>query len=398
MLPTVSALSSYVQVGSGKGYLLGGGQRREVLDAASAAAAGISLPAWSGIKAATLTGVPYGAPIVRTGVVVGHTGTSDDVYLTPTASYVISSAVRSQTKIMTWLGGTVGSLDTGSLNRLPGSVSFPRIFKDASTSKVYLLAAAGKSKVSDPSEWNSKIPVAEASIISKIPSTSKNYKAPRFVESAQSKTVYLIANGKRHKVAAADRKKIAKAEGISSAVSLLPSVTVGVVGNSAGGQVVAPATVISTSKKGTKWFVDGYGVRRKISASVEKELLGTTSTRVVSKAILAGYSAKPTSVKLGIACGTTRLIADGGVIRRISVANAKKYGKAFGFFQYDHATCVALLKRKGTSLGTLIKYSGTYYSVSGGNKKAVSTATYKKLAKSRHTKAQVVSKYFAARL
>jgi len=220
---------------------------------------------------------------------------------------------------------------------------------------------------------------------------------PYFVKNSKTKQIYLIIDGKRRPIESKrEMRLIARYTGIAYK---LPSLADNIVSQTGRGsvQVLIPGSVVKSSKSSKSlWFIDGLGTKRPISAGQAKELTGSSTAKVVSKTIIAGYKTGKGSAKLGLKVNGKYFIADNGIIRQIRAADVEHYKKRFGFGTYDVSTLKAL--DRGVSMGRLLKADGKYYLVRDGRKFHVSTAKYKKLVKQLGKKAQVVDSYFAARI
>jgi len=383
--------TAHVRTADGRNFLLGGGVRRQILDAASAKAAGITLGTRIDLDSSVIGGIPVGDPIVRPGSLVqSSTGVGSYVTDDGATTYTIDASLFTQAAAATWFGGVDGTLDASSIAKLPGRTTLPAIFQTNGVS--YLIAARGTFAVSDPDEWLATVPVLDSAIAAKIPSAgAATFSAPVLLTRASSAaTTFLIEGTKRHTVATtADRTAIATALSISSKPQPVPSIVIATV--SAANTVVAPGSVVKSSAKGATWLVDGFGSRVAVSATQAKEFVGSKAARVVSAAVLQGYPAASGTALPGVTCGGSSYLAISGVLRTITAENAAQYGSAFGFRPVDATTC-STLSHAG-SVGTLLSYNGNYYLAENGHRRLLNSAEYDEAVASGQS-ARAVSKYF----
>jgi hypothetical protein len=386
-------LSTAVTTSDGARYVLAGGARREVLDNASAAAAGLSLPASSSVLADTVSRVPFGAPYTRPNVLIALRGSDVQYYATAARSYKIGAALLRETGVGARLGGTAGSLDAGSMAFLPGQVAFRGLFTDASTGASFVLTSAGKARVSDPHEWGSAFVPVEAGFSSLLPTASKVFSAPLFLKDQSTSKMYFLTDGQRRSVNSKSQvKKLASAFDVTYA---LPSLSGGIVPSIgvSGTPMLEPGSVVKTSKTSTTmWLIDGSNTKQRISSRTAKEVTGSSSAILVAESTLAAYRTRSGFAKLGLSTRSAYYVADGGVLRKVSPSTAKQFGKAFGFGSYSASTVRGL--DRGAAMGSLIRYQNVYYEVKNGKKIALSRSTYLKKAKSSGKKAQSVDAYF----
>jgi hypothetical protein len=387
------ALSSYVTTSTGAGFALGGGQKREVLDAASAAAIGVPLPAASSVLDDTLSSVTLGFPIIRDGVLIQGRGTNTFYFSTSTATYEVNSTLIDQTGLTGRVGTAVGALDPQSIASLPGRVVFHGLFTEP-TGAAWVLTKKGKAQVTDPGEWGGNFVGIDDTFAALLPATGDSLSAPLFVKDHSTSTTVLLKNKKRQPATTkAVRKALAKKVGTTTTVTTLSGDTVAILGKA----LIAPATVVKASKTSKKlWFIDGASKKRPISAKQAKELTGSSKAKVVPATTINGFTTVKGSAKLGLKVKSTYYVADGGVLRKVSAAYKTRYGSKFGFGSYD-ATTVAALK-KGVDIGRVIKVGSKYYEVKNSKKVRISSAKAKKIATATGKKTQAVTAYFGSLL
>jgi hypothetical protein len=388
-------VSSYIVTAAGAQFVLGAGQKRELLDIASATAANISLPAANLFLDGTLSAVPYGAPIVRQGALVSARGTNNLFISTSSGTYIVTRAFLDQSKLAARVGTTAaGALDPGSLEYLPNQVVFSGLFTEPATGISYVLTKTGKTAVSNPQAWGGTFVSVDPEFAALMPANGQAVAAPVFVKDLGSGVKFLVKKGKRQPAATSSAvKALAKKNGIATTTVSLATETV----LASGSALIAPATVVKQSAKSTAlWFIDGASKKRPVTSAQAKELTGSAKARVVPKSTIDGFATVKGAAKLGLKSAGVRYVADGGILRVVSAADSKRYGSKFGFGSYD-ATTIAALK-KGAAIGRVIKSGSKYYEVKNGKKVRISAATAKGLAAATGKKTQAVTAYFAKQL
>jgi hypothetical protein len=385
LFPDAGAMSNTVTTG-GETFVLRGGARSELLDAASAQAAGVSIQRSVALLDDTLSTVPVGAPIARAGALASVRGTDTLVYLASGSTYEMSSTFVEQAAVATRLGGVAGSLSPQSVALLPQRSTFAGLYSANGGS--FVLTAKGAYAVTNPSGWGGTFVPMDAAAASGF-ATVGTVTAPVFVTDQSSKTTYLLTGG-RSRPAATNSAVRALAKKFHTSTKRIA--IAGPTFAASGRPLLAPASLVKSSKKSTKlWLLDGTAKKRAISAAQAKEIRGSAKARVVGSTTINGYRTVSGSAKLGLKAAGAQYIADGGVLRRVSAADAKRYGKRFGFGAYDASTIAHL--KVGTDIGRVIKVGSKYYEVKNAKKVRITSAAAKKLSRSTGRAIQPVHAY-----
>ncbi|MDM4762725.1 hypothetical protein QT381_06865 [Galbitalea sp. SE-J8] len=393
LFPYVGAMAPVAWTAAGSTFVLGGGVRRELLDAASAQAAGISLAASVPVLDDTLSAVPLAAPIVRSGVTATALGGDGVAYLSTSGAYTIPSQVVAQLGLTPRLGAPVGGLSAPSLALL-GARPFVGLWSDGSGS--YLLTPTGSIAVSNPEKWGAAFVPVDADLAARFVVNGKSVSVPVFVKDIGTGTTFLISSRTTRPATtnAAIRALAEKVDAASTTRIPIASAALAATGH----PLVAPGTVMKASKKATAlWFVDGAAKKRPVTAAQAREIVGSAGlgkAKVVPQSTIDGFRTVSGAAKLGLRFGAQRYVADGGVLRPVTVAYAKLYGSKFGFGVYDPATLAHL--RVGAAIGRVIKVGSTYYEVKGGKKIKVTAKRAKAIVAATRVAAQPVHAAFAA--
>lgn len=137
--PDGQGLASAVRTSSGRSYWVEGAQKREILDDASRAAAGIPAAQVS-LPDTTLAALAVGAPIVRSDVVVTERGSSNTWLLMASVRHPLKEDVRAGTPLR---GLPQGSLDAASLAKIPAGSAIGMHVRNAAGAATALLTADG---------------------------------------------------------------------------------------------------------------------------------------------------------------------------------------------------------------------------------------------------------------
>jgi hypothetical protein len=389
-------MTDYVTVGEAR-YLLGGGVKRQILDSPALAAAGVVLGARTELTADTASVVPYGAPYALVGSIARETESSSLVYLTASATYRIPASLVEDTDIEQWVGSPTGVLDAASVAMLPTNVLFRGLYRDDRTGVSRVLTTRGGVTITAPQRWPAVIPAIDPALADRLPVAAGSVGADLLAVNAHTSAKYLLSDGIRRPLPTkALRKKVASAYALSP--SKLPKLgrdTLAAIGAKRRAGLVPGSVVKKSAKAKDLWLIDGIGAARPIAPSRARELTGSSAASVVSKSALASYS-KQGAVRLGVQCGAKRWVADGGVIRRLTAANAKAYPSSFFTAGMDKSTCRAF--DRGSKIGTAVSVGYTYYVIRDGKKRVGSYSAATAAAKKSKAPIQSVSRKLVARI
>jgi hypothetical protein len=391
--PLLGPLSSTVQTTVGATYLLGPGARREVLDSASAAAAGVALTPPSSVLEDTLSTIPVGPPVTRANVLIQERGTDVYLYSTATGTYAMSRPFVREANVEARTGPLVGALDANSLAWLPARTDFRGLFLEPGGA-AFVQTKTGKTRVTNPGEWGGAFVPIDPDFAAVLVPSGQSLTAPVFVKDQATRIAYLLADGtRRPAVSASSRRALAKRFGTATTTTALASDTV----FASGRAFVKPGVVVKATKKSKDWwFIDGAHKKRTITADQARELTGKASAKVVPKTTIAGFATVKGGAKPGLSSEGEYYVADGGVLRPVTASDKKRYGSKFGFGSYDPTTIAAL--RSGAPIGRVIKVGKSYYEVKNGKKLKIGSTTAKRIAKSTKVAIQPVRSYLGSLL
>ena len=393
--PTQGSMGTFVTTTAGAWFVLGGGLRREVLDVASAIQGNVALPPASAVLLDdTLASVRYAAPVVRPGALVSMRDSASYYFVTSIGAYQLTKKLIDDLRLTSRLGPVAGALDQGSINLLPGQVAVNGLFTEATTGATFAMTKNGKASVTNPAKLGGSYPYVDAEFSALLPPSGETITAPTFLKDLSSGVKFLVTDKKRRPAATnASVRALAAKFKVPTTSTSLSGETIATIGKA----YLAPATVVKASAKAKElWFIDGASKKRPVTKEQAKELTGSTKAKVVPKSTIDGFATVKGAAKPGVKAGGIYYLADGGILRIVSAADAKRYGSKFGFGSYDLTTIAAL--DKGVDIGRVIKAGSKYYEVKNGKKVRISASTANTIAASTGKKTQAVSSYFASQL
>ena len=370
-------------------FVLSGGQRHELLNTASATAAGITLSPLVLLDAKTIARIPLGAPIVADGSLALNATTRDGYWLGDdgSVSATIPASMITGADAATWFGGVDGTLSAASLAQLPAPKRVPGIFSSGGVN--YLVTGTGRKALTDVTDWAVTVPALDPTIANKITTLTGSLTATALVAVRGSSTAFFIADGKRRTVAAAnDTAALATAFAISATPLALPATSV--LATPAAGTALPPALVVQTPS-GSRWLIDGASNSIRITPDEAKELTGKTTTRTVTSSALSSYPARGGTVPPVITCGSQQYLSINGKLNPLSSADAAQYSAALTFRALDAATCARLAKTG--AIGTLLTYNKTHYRIEQGHRVKLTEPEYNAALTAGGIPAKTVSHY-----
>jgi len=378
LLPAPGNLEQYVKLAGGAEVFIGDGTKREWVNPAAVKAAGYNSATSTSLTASALASIPYGAPLVSSGVLFrGTTGTTRYVNFNG-KTWTVGSELMSQAPVESWLGGTFSrKLSADSIAKLGTKTALPTIIKDSVTGTVYLTGTNGLDVMTNPAKWTGTVTTVPHSIVDRFKKTGTKRSFPLFVKEASSGRMFLLSGKTRTLVAStAARATLANKLSIPASSRTVPDALIDSI------PLADPAKktgiAISGETSSNKWFLDGTK-RFLASDRVLLETVGTSAVTYTSNSFVNSYTAVSGSMSMGVTCGSKKYVQLAGKLHAISAAAAAEYPSSFGFRKLSTETCAAL-KFHSKKIGTLlVSGSGAYYLVQDGKKHPMTTAVYKRL-------------------
>jgi LysM repeat protein len=156
---------------------------REILNDASLAAAGISLPAASPVSLNSVSYLPQGVPIIADRSLVANRDNQGFGIFAEGRFFPIDSAIAASTNFGAWFQGAGSSLGSGAITRLTVGTTITSVVADKS-GKQFTITPTGKLEIVDPNNLVANPPVIPTSILNSIPVATGGATAPAPTEPA----------------------------------------------------------------------------------------------------------------------------------------------------------------------------------------------------------------------
>ncbi|HEY2556132.1 MAG TPA: hypothetical protein VGI08_03420 [Diaminobutyricibacter sp.] len=374
---------------AGARYYITAGTKREILDNASQAAAG--LPAgFNVLTENAVSTLAYGSPVIRDAVFAAERGTPNYSYLGNAARYPVDTAAVAGAGLPK---NAVGSLSTASLAKIPAGAT---TFSGFVTAPVAAGSTAGPVSVLTPGgrfTWSGATSLPAVTVpqafLDAYPVVG-DIAAGSSIKTASSATVYIVMPDKILPVGAW-ASLLALNGGKTPTITTVPDALIAALPK--GPVALTAGSLVRTPTNATVYLVNGVTSKIALSDFVFTTEAGITAWTMTTQARLDAYPLAPTLMGFGVACGTQNYVSAGGALHGVS----KDLQPAFPFtyVPLDQFTC-ALLKVASPATAFIRTPDGSiYYLVAGQKRPIASMARFAQLSQGKPY-LNVVAKFAAA--
>ncbi len=352
------AVAAAVGTSGGRSYWIEGGRKREILDSASRAAAGIP---------AGPTPVPHtphaaharGVPVVRTAVVVTARGSSSTWLVMGSTKHAVAPDVRTGTGLRTLPQGT---LDAASLGILSTGAPIGLLVQDTVRGTTALLTNDGL--VPAPAGSPPGVPLSPG--VSRALPARAAVTAPYFLKSPTNPAVWAAdtVGTTVHRRQVDSWPLLQAYAGVNPRVlTIAPSLLSSVPQRT--GPWIAPGRLVKSSTAPAIYLVDSIASAVHVESFGDVAALGLSrSYTTVDAATLRTHTATPSPLSPVVRCGTSALVGVGGRISPRAVADPPVVPVS----ALSPGTCSRLPAAGPRTTGPLfVKGSGATVYVSEGN-------------------------------
>jgi len=371
------AVSAYVSGPNGDSYLIQGGVRREILDDASVAAAGITLPALSPIAAATFSYLPWGAPIAKDGSLLINRDNARVGLIVAGVYYELDPTVSATANFTKWFRKSSGSLSIDGASTI-NSGHLVGEYVSGPNGDTYLFTAAGKRLLTNPNEFidaAAATPVSQA-FIDLVPTDNHPMTAPVIVRTASDNTSYLVRNASRRLIENSAARDLISASIPGVATVVIPDSALA--GLKLGQTQLAAGQFVAIKGKPSQFVIDGLDHRVKLGSPEIAAQFGLTKARQLAPATVAAFAQTDTIDGLAAKCGDKSYVPIDGLLHPVNAGWANEFASHLA--NLDATTCSALHRVSAQVGRFIITPEGNYWLVIGKQKRALTgKAQYAKL-------------------
>ena len=195
---TLSALvPEVVKQTSGPSYLISGGQIREILDSASVAAAGITLPSVAPVPITAFSYLPWGAPIAKSGELFKNRTNGNMAVIMGAKYYEIDPKTSEDMDFKQWFIESSGTLRADSAATINTGIAIQSIVQNAIGQR-FVLTPMGRRAVSADAALMAQPNLLPDSVLSQIPLLPSDLKLPFLAKAPAGKNTYFVAVSYTH--------------------------------------------------------------------------------------------------------------------------------------------------------------------------------------------------------
>lgn len=365
--PLGGTVTQNVRTTDGKRFVIEGGTKREVADDLSAAGSPAASAPQFVVTPEALSTLPYGAPLIRAGVLARDRSTGADVLVDTASTVALAPGLAASTRIGSL---PVLALDHASFALLPApSGTLASVFKGPDGS-AYALSGAATVKLGTGqlTPLTTGAPTLSATVLSALgPATSGTV----FVGGIGTPTLYLAVDGLRRPVPSMDvlwsMQDPAGAIIVYVSATELAKVPTGV-------EVLKPGTLVQATGAPQIYLVDGPRTVHPVASFGITDALGISGWRQVDASIVSKYTVAPKPLSTVLACGSERYVGVGGAASLVPTAVVDASGAPASAL--DPTTCRQL--RRGPALSLTALFVGTpgqpwLFVASAGQKRPVAS-------------------------
>lgn len=367
---TLSALvPEVVKQASGPSYLISGGQIREILDPASVAAAGITLPAVAPVPITAFNYLPWGAPIAKSGQLFKNRTNGNMGIVMAGKYYEINPKTSDDMDFKQWFISSSGTLRSDSVAAIASGVQIQSIIQNAIGQR-FVLTPLGRRAVSAEAALMAQPQLLPDSVINQIPLLPNDLKLPFLAKAPAGKNTYFVSGQTRRYVANTAAAVKLSALAAQPEVQELPESALQLI--DAASTIFGPGTAL-TDAAGRLLLTDGIDSYKVVATPAIAAELGLGKPAKATKADLADYS-NGGGLGYRVLCGSQQYLALNGKLQPIADAYATALpGK---LATLDATTC-ANLKIGSTQLGRfVVSPAKLIYLMSAGKRRLVTKAQY----------------------
>lgn len=389
--PQGGPLTQYVSGSGSDTYLIENGVKREILDSASLAGTGITLPALSKVSISNFGNLPWGEPIVRDGAVFkNRTSGSTGVYKSG-LFYEVDPATAKDVDFKQWFSESTGTLSAESVKAVASPVGISSILQ-SDNGDSFILTATGKRPIASVSDWTAAATTLPSDLVEMIPTVGVEIATPALVKALDNSATFILRKGLKRPVSSSDRAKFAPILAQEGITTTIPSVLAQV---KLGAEAIAPGALVVAKGGTTTYMVDGFDRMIKIPNAAQAKSMGLPKVRTIAVATAKAYSRKMSFSGVRVKCGEQSKIFIAGKVYSIDSGQAVHY--AATELVLNDATCLTF-KASTTVLGRFIKAPDKIiYLIQNGKKRPIKTTAIYKALKGSAPGFVTVDAAFAAR-
>lgn len=363
---TNSTVQSVVQTTSGKRFSVEAGTKREVLDNASARAAGVSTSAMS-LTEGALESLPYGVPYTREDVLILGRGSTDAWLIQGGRKASIPASIRAETPFGAL---PAAALEAASIANIPTSTTITGLFANSAQTAEYVITTAGLVPLSDPRAFADVRTPLSAALLGTLPTLAVN-DGSVFVKESSSAEVSLLIRNVRRPMAGWDELVLFAGTQAPRILTLPASV---LATTTRGTPLLTPGSLVKSDRADEIYMVNGPASMVYVQTFAVAQQFGRSGFRTVTVGTLGPYVVNDAALSPVVTCAGVPYVSVGTYLQQRAPAVLDPEG--LPVTALDSVTCRALPTRSSEPRPTgpvFVKAEGSsvIYSIDGATKRPV---------------------------
>lgn len=366
-------MTSLMSSAGGPRYYVDAGAKHEILSTAAQTAADVTGAA-NVLSATALSYLPFGAPIVTSGVYAAESGTSSYFLLSGGDKYAVDPSADAVAGLP---AKEAGSLQAGSLALIPnGSSTFTGVMQTTGSSTVDVLGSGGAYTWASGVGGDPFTPLSVPATFAAMYPAAGAIQPGTAIMSTASATVYLVMPTDILPVGAWD-SLVALSGGKTPTIVTVPQAVIASLPK--GPIALTAGTLVRSPENATVYLINGVTNKIALSSFIYTQEAGITTFSYTTQARLDAYPTSSTLLGFGLQCGTQQYVSAGGSIHPVSSTLSPLY--PFTYVSLDSFTCALLTKGAAATEFIRTASNGRIYYLKGGKKEPILTmARYQQLS------------------
>jgi len=346
----------------GARYYVTNGTKREILDNASQAAAGLPL-GYNVLTESALASMPLGSPVIRDQAFVQQRSATSYSFLSSGRSYPVPPSAASIVGLPSRVSGT---LSAASIAQIPAAgAQFAGAVTVPGSGVTSVLSSTGRYSWTGGFAAPAAVPVTQATLDT-YPSLG-TITTGSFVKGSGG-TVYVVGPTDLKPVSSWDALLTLVPKGAGIGIATLSDQVVSALPT---GQIVLGAgRMVRSPSDATVYLVNGLVEKIPLTSFDISSSIGATQLDFVSDAVLTGYPKASATLGYGVTCGSTSYVGASGTLRAVDATTKPLYPVVYT--SLDSFTCATL--SVGAPATSFIRTpDGSIYQLVGGQKRPISS-------------------------
>jgi hypothetical protein len=360
---TGTTLTNVVATPNGGKYYVKGGKRSEILDSLSQSAANITAPTVQ-LSAAALGATPYAPPVARDDVLIGNRDDGSYLLFRGGVGTKISAATAASIGAST---RSAGSLDSASIAQIPSSSTvFDGVVTNSGGSTIVLTPTV-RVNVTGAGVRSTGLPLLSDAMLG-LWADGGTVASGQSIKATNAETIYAVTADSIMPFDSWAALLGLASSGTPTWTTVAPELIQHL---KVGHTILTTGTLVRSRELPDVYLIDGVTSKVWVPSFAVAGEAGYTGFSYVSQAALDGYAKNSIDMSYGYTCGTTKYLAAGGTLHKISAAQEPLY--PISFATIDPYTCAKATFGTDATRFIRDRNTGVIYLLEAGTKRPISS-------------------------